>query len=85
MHWLHDMIDGIQARMATTTPSSGRGFIRETLHNFLGALCGAFFGITPPPENREVPFLFGLIGAFVFIVGTVLAIAYFLIGMIAGR
>jgi hypothetical protein len=44
-----------------------QSFLRRGVHHLIYGLCATVFGITPPTEKQEVPFLLILIGAFLFI------------------
>jgi hypothetical protein len=59
--------------------------LRSAIHHFVSGFCGVVLGITPPPENRELPFVAALAGALAVVAGALAAITWFLFGMIARR
>ncbi len=59
--------------------------LRNAIHHFVSGFCGVVLGITPPPENREVPFVAALVGALAVVAVGLAAITWFLFGMIARR
>ena len=59
--------------------------LRNAIHHFVNGFCGVVLGITPPPDNREVPFVAALVGALAVVAVALAAITWFLFGMIASR
>jgi hypothetical protein len=49
----------------------------------VSGFCGVVLGITPPPENKEIPFVAALLGALAVIAFAVVGITWFLFEMIA--
>jgi hypothetical protein len=57
--------------------------LRNAVHQFVSGFCGVVLGITPPPENKEIPFVAALLAAFGVIAFALVAITWFLFEMIA--
>jgi len=59
--------------------------LRTGIHHLVSGFCGVVLGITPPPENREIPFVAAFVGALAVVGMALAAITWFLFGMIARR
>lgn len=57
--------------------------LRNAVHHFVSGFCGVVLGITPPPENKEIPFVVALLGALAVIAAGLATITWFLFEMIA--
>jgi hypothetical protein len=64
-------------------PNADRGMLRNAIHHFVSGFCGVVLGITPPPENKEIPFVVALLAALATIVLALAAITWFLFETIA--
>jgi hypothetical protein len=62
-----------------------RGTLRNAIHHFVSGFCGVVLGITPPPENKEIPFVAALAGALAAIAFALVAVTWLLFETIVRR
>ena len=66
-------------------PNANRGVLRDAIHHFVSGFCGVVLGITPPPENKEIPFVVAVIATLAAIAFALVAVTWFLFGTIVRR
>jgi hypothetical protein len=59
--------------------------LRNAIHHFVSGFCGVVLGITPPPENKEIPFLAALVACLAAIAFGLIAVTWLLFGTIVQR
>jgi hypothetical protein len=66
-------------------PNADRGTLRNAIHHFVNGFCGVVLGITPPPENKEIPFVAALVAALAAIAFALVAVTWLLFETIVRR
>jgi hypothetical protein len=67
------------------TPNGERGTLRNAIHHFVSGFCGVVLGITPPPQNREIPFVAAFVAAIAAIAFALVAVTWLLFETIVRR
>ncbi len=62
-----------------------RGTLRNAIHHFVSGFCGVVLGITPPPENKEIPFVVAFVAALAAIAFGLVAVTWLLFETIVRR
>lgn len=66
-------------------PNADRGTLRNAIHHFVSGFCGVVLGITPPPEDKEIPFVAAVVAILAAIAFALLVVTWFLFGTIVRR
>jgi hypothetical protein len=66
-------------------PNADRGTLRNAIHHFVSGFCGVVLGITPPPENKEIPFVAAFVAALAAIAFALVAVTWLLFETIVRR